>query len=317
MRHKKGAAILLIAVLCLLALAYGAAFILKRHTLKAERDAYTVYASSYPVYAVGSMIINHVPGMQLKLLTQPQLAGYTAYTLSDWERALLSKADAVIFMGFGFEGFAADYTSDKAAIITLLSMLDLKSPPEGCLTLDYNSADEKQLSSASPWLYMSIDGMMELCEALCGNMAYLDQAYSSLYYDNLGSAMDRLAPLAQHIDTFDALAGKRIAVAHDALIYTACDLNADISLYIRRDTAQELTDEQIDECIVALKEAGTDLLLIEEQAEDTMIARFETAGITVIRQDIMLDLSAADGFTGYIDACNKNLKTINEALKAL
>ena len=95
MRHKKGAAILLIAVLCLLALAYGATFMLKRHALNANRDAYIVYASSYPVYAVGSMIIDHVPGMQLKLLTQPQLVGYTAYTLSAFDKRALSQSDSV------------------------------------------------------------------------------------------------------------------------------------------------------------------------------------------------------------------------------
>ena len=312
MKHKKAAWIVTIALLVILAAAFVSTFFLKNERLEVSKTEYSVFASSYPVYAIGRLIIGDVPGMRLSMLTQPQVYGYEDYALSDWENTLLSKADVLALMGFGFEAFADGLTSEHTAIITLLSMMEMKTAPEDCLVLDY-AAEEK--AGNSPWLYMSIHGMMDLCEVMYGNMAYLDQAYSQSYYDNLQKAYDLLEPVKQRQEALDALNEKKVAVAHEALLYTAYDLNADIALYIRRVGAQTLNDEQVDECIEVMRQNDISVILFEDTADEAMLNRFREEGITVLALDLMLDRSAQFGYMGYIDAYNHNLDVIEETFR--
>ena len=313
MKHKKRAAIVAAAVVLLLIAGYIGTFFLDSTSSNNQKKDFTIYASCYPVYAISRLIIGDVPGMRLSQLTQPQLEGYTDYTLSDWDSALLSNADVFVQMGFGFEAFSGEPANDHTAVITLLSLMELKTVPEDCEILNYTQSDGTEMGS-SPWLYMSIDGMMELCEVMCGNMAYLDQEYSEKYYENLYAAQERLLPLQERTESIDTLKGKKVAVAHDALIYTASDLGAEIALYIRRSTSQELDEAQTQECIDCMRQNDINILLIEEDADEAMLSAFREAGITVICQQLMLDRTPAFTEQGYIDAFTENLDAIEGAI---
>ena len=301
---------LVLAAVLLLALA--ASFFVRPKPLKIEKNEYYLYASSYPAYAVSCLITRDVPGMHLRQLTQPQYEGYSQYTLSDWEKAILEHADVMIFMGFGFEGFA-DYTTDKAAVITLLSLLGLQGVPENCQVLDYRR--ESGQNTGSPYLYMSADGMMQLLEVMYGNMALLDPEYGSLYRENYDAACKLMQPLQERTKAIGVLSGKRIAVMHEALLYTACDMKADIALVIKRDTAQDLDEEETELSIAAAMQNNVEVLLIEKQADDTVKNAFRKAGITVIEIELMCDMSDEYGYQGYIDAYERNLNAIEEAFR--
>ena len=311
MKQKRLALVFACAILACLASGFISSFFVKPFEPEHKEKEFTVCASCYPVYAVSSLIIGNVPGMRLTQLTQPQLKGYTDYELSDWDKAILSKADVFVQMGFGFEGFSGEAADNEAAIITLLSLMELKTVPSDCTILNYMQSDDMNVNS--PWLYMSVDGMMELCEVMCGNMAYLDQVYSEQYYNNLYTAENLFKPLKNRVENTDTLKGKKVAIAHDGLLYTAYDLCADVELYIRRSTAQELDLEQVEECIAMMKNHGISILLIEKEASQEMQSSFEAADITVIRQQLMLDRSPAFTSQGYIDALNENLDAIEGA----
>ncbi|MBQ3761863.1 MAG: zinc ABC transporter substrate-binding protein [Clostridia bacterium] len=313
MKAKRLPLALLALLLTLLTAGYVAGFRLDKYALKEEKDDYYIYASCYPVYAISSMIMRDTPGMHLIQLTQPKEEGYTDHSLSDWESALLSNADALVLMGFGFEGFSSSLLSGKAAEITLLSMMELACLPEECAVLDLGSDEIVSLGHGSPWFYMSPRNCMQLIEVMCGNMAYLDQEYAQGYYDNLEETTKVLEPIAERSESIDCLKGCRVAVAHDALLYTASDLGAETCVYIGRKTTSELSEEDVSKCIDLLLSNDVHVLLIEEQAVISDPEAFEKAGITVIRQQLMLDRTPAFSYSGLLEGLSANLDAIEKA----
>ena len=310
MKLNKAAFVIVVLLLLAMAAAFASTFFLKNRMLEADKTDYYICAADYPTYSISRMIINDVPNMHLSMLTQPQIQGYTAYELSNWDKALLEQADAIVYMGDGFESFDT-YTNDIAAIINLLSLVELEPIPDNCTVLDFS--DEETAITNSPWLYITPTGALKLCETMCGSMAYLDQAYSSGYYLNLDEAYALLTPLIESYAETEELKGLKVAVAHDALLYTAKEFGADVRLYIRRSTGQTLSDEEIDKCIEAIEAEGISVMLIEKQENAEFVARFELSGITVIQQDLMLDMAASFGFEGLTDAYLNNIAEIKRA----
>ena len=309
MKLNKAALAILAVFILALALGFAASFFAKEHRLEPEKSDYHIYAANYPCYAISRLITEDVPDMHLNMLMQPQLSGYASYELSDWDQALLSGADVAVFMGNGFEEASA-YTNESTAIISLLSLATLEASPEDCLILDFSLGETP---TYSPWLYITPSGAMQLCEIMCGNMAYLDQMYSSNYYDNLDKAYELLSPFDEELRSLDVIQGVKVAVAHDAFLYTAKELDAKVALSIRRDTVQSLSEDEVRQCINALNENDIQVLFIERQADADMIKAFEDAGITVMRQELMLDIPETFSYQGLIDSYKANTSEIEKA----
>ncbi|MBR4236762.1 MAG: zinc ABC transporter substrate-binding protein [Clostridia bacterium] len=280
-----------------------------RHQKLNEPEVFHIYASCYPAYALAGLLIKDVPGMHLHMLTQPQDSGYTAYTLSDWETALINNADALIFFGYGFEAFAQAYSASDKAAINALSGLELKHIDD-YETIDFTGEEATQ--AAIPWLYMTTSGGLTICESLCIYMSVLDEVYTQTYYDNLDAAyamFDQALGMAEEFRTDKKV---RVAAAHEAFVYPAEELGFEVSLLIRRRAGQTLSEEEISECIKALKDADINTILIEKQADADNIKNFEQAGFSVVKLDLMLDCDTSFASDGYFDMLKANMKKLYE-----
>lgn len=269
---------------------------------------FQIFAGCYPAYALSSMIIHDIPGMNLYQLTQPQMEGYGNYELSDWEWNLLAGADGLILLGSGYEGFEASCAGAPFAIIRLLNGMALETF-EGCACLDLKADGQ----SVIPWPYLSIEGSRSACEAVCANMQTLDELYAPQYYDNLTTALERLNELEKSIRT-DLLSGKSVGVMHEAFYYTASELGAERITIIRRNALSELSNEEIDACIELFRENGVTLVLAEQHMPSEIGLALRDAGFTVAELDLMLDHTEKDGFEGLLSGLYQNWKAVAGAL---
>ncbi len=298
-------------VLLLLGLAYVISGMLPAVQAPAER-AYYVYASSYPVYALSSMILKDVPGIELKLLTQPSKRGYRDYMLSDWEYAILDTADITIVLGAGYEAFAPELGNGNSIFISLLSALPVKTLPAKAVIYENDQPEATPI----PWTYLSLDGAMDICESLAANMCTADERYSSLYIANLKTAWDALGELKVKAESCHALEGVNVALLHEAFLYTADELRANVVYAVTSDDAETLAVNDVSSIASEMKRQGVQAILADDNIDPTLAEAFANAGFHVIKLELMTDMDANFDTDGFFTAYTNNLNSCEESINA-
>ncbi len=277
-------------------------------------ENYGIYASFLPVYMLSDMIIDeNVPGMHLHLLIQPQDGCMRNYVLSDWDQYVLMNADAAILIGNGFESFEGalmNMGENGPGVISASSSLVLDSSGEG-------DTDESHLSGANPWLFLSADGGLNLIEAIAANMIALDPDYENLYIQNLNSACERFENLKNEIETISKNIDtqRRVALAHEGLIYVANDLGLNVTTRIDRESGEYPDDAFLSDMLQKLSETKTEVVLIEKQASNALTEALEAAGYEVVHIDTLSSGTPQNASEAYFERMIENARAVERALK--
>lgn len=281
-----------------------------------QEEPLRVYASFYPLYALTEMLAQDVPGIELHCLVQPQDGCLRAYSLSDWDFALLSdSADAVIAGGRGLESFSA-----------LLHALGEGGPAVSEVLYNMELAEQSAQSLAeetpehwqgpNPHVYMSLDGAMQLLERIAGNLCVMDPEYEARYMENLSGAQAELRALQAGLkDELSAFAGAPVAVLNEALVYAARDYELEIACAYARESGEALDESALEDCLAAVKASGAQAVLIEKQAPQSLLRALEAAGYAVARMDVLSTRRADEGAQGYLDAQRANAAALKGALE--
>ena len=272
--------------------------------VKKTKDEFVIWADSYPLYALAGRIVKDVPGMSIIYSLQPQDEGLEQYTLSDWDKAIISECDVIMLNGGGYESFESDVASGEKPVITAVSGLKY--------TVDdinvYGNGGGEPITD--PDLYLGIDGARQMLEAITANMLALDEVYTARYYTNLSEAEAYLYTIEEQINACKIDTPVPAAAAHKALYYTAEECGLDCKYIIDREPASCPGDNELNEILADLTEAGISVLLTEKQAPYEFTAFFEQNGITVISVNLMTSLTAQDGIEAYGNTLVENAKTI-------
>lgn len=297
---------LLIALLCL----SGCARVAEEQTEAVEEIHVT--ATFYPIYALASMITADVPDLSLSCLVQPQDGCLRAYSLSDYDLALILGTDAVIAGGNGLESFAPILNTlgeDGPAVAEVLSGLELERV--SCANLA--EGGESHWSDGNPFLYMTIDGAIEICTRIEACLAALDPRYEANYIENLANATDRLDVLRQETHAAaGSIAGKKAAVLNEAFVYTAQEFGLDVPVYWARESGEDMSDAEFDRCAQALRAEGVQVVLIEQQAPRRLAEAFEAAGFLPVRLFTMSTGSALNGAEDYYTMFRRNAEALRD-----
>ena len=171
----------LISLLLLLALSLSLSACTHKETASTaqEPESISIYATFYPVYALTEMITEDVPDVSLHCLVQPQDGCLRDYQLSDWDLALLARsADAVIAGGRGLESFESSLENlgeSGPAVSSLMVNMEL----EEVTAVNVDADSDSHWSDANPFIYMDVDGAIELCQRIAAHMGTLDPKYQA------------------------------------------------------------------------------------------------------------------------------------------
>ena len=275
-------------------------------------EQFTIYATFFPVYALSELVLDGVPGIRLKQLIQPQDGCLRSYTLSDWDAYLMAEADAVIMNGSGLESFSGIYSQFEgegpAFIDSTSSILPIATAGE--------SEESSHLAGVNPWLFLSVDGAIQMTEAIAANMIMLDPDYEEIYLKNLDSAKKQLQALKDEIEQIMNGADLTVPVAlmHEGLIYTAEELGLNVAVRIEHESGAWMDENEMNQALSLIGEANAKVVLIEKQAPDSIIRVLEEAGIQTALLDTLSNGNEALGSEGYFDAMKNNAEAIANAL---
>ena len=282
-----------------------------------EDGEITIYATVYPMYALADAVLRDVPNVRLNCLVQPQDGCLRRYELSDWDRAVLGEADAVIAGGRGlesFEGALFALGGDGPAVTAALYNLPLYNPA----TDSHDGESESHWEGPNPHLYMSVDGAKRIVESIAASMLTMDPDYGDLYEKNAREAGEALDALWEALSAaVDAISGQPVILMNEALVYVARDYGLDVVGQIERESGEALYDEALEKCLDTMRESGARVALIERQAPAAFVRALEEAGFRVARLDILSTRSEAAGFETYLNVQRANAAALQEAYQAL
>ena len=275
-------------------------------------ENFNIYASFLPAYMLSDLIIDEdIPGMNLRLLIQPQDGCMRSYALSDWDQYVALNADCVILIGNGFESFENVLMSigeNGPGVISASSSLVLDASGAG-------DNDESHLNGANPWLFLSPDGALQLTEAIAANMIQLDPDYEDKYVQNLNEASALFESLihetdiiAQKIDS-----QKRAALAHEGLIYLANDFSINVVQRIDRESGEYPDNAFLTDMLNKLSESGAEVVLVEKQAPNALTDALKSAGYEVVFIDTLSSGAPENGAKAYFERMRENARAIEQA----
>ncbi len=276
-------------------------------------ENFSIYASFLPVYMLSDMIISDIPGVNLHLLIQPQDGCMRYYALSDWDQYVLMNADAAILIGNGFESFESAVMSmgeNGPSVISASSSLVLDSSGTG-------DTDESHLNGANPWLFLSADGGLSLIEAIAANMIALDPDYEAKYIQNLNLSYDRFEKLKNEIDSIreNIDTQKRVALAHEGLIYVANDFGLNVEVRIDRESGEYPDESFLEETLSKLEKADAEIVLVEKQAPNALTEALKAAGYPVVYIDTLSAGVPQNAAKAYFERMIENARAIEAALR--
>ncbi len=283
-----------------------------------EPERISIYATFYPIYALTEMITKDVPDVSLYCLVQPQDGCLRDYRLSDWDLALLARsADAVIAGGRGLESFESSLTNlgeSGPAVSSLMVNMEL----EKVTAVNVNEDSDSHWSDSNPFIYMDVDGAIELCQRIAAHMGTLDPKYQAQYNENYESARARLETLkSDMLASAGDCAGTQVIVMNEALVYTAKMFDLHVQMCYARESGEDITGEDLNNCLETLAGCEARLILIEKQAPIALCTALEEAGYQLVKLDILSTGKASDGSDGYFNAQLTNAKAIGTAVQSL
>ncbi|MGI6173740.1 MAG: metal ABC transporter substrate-binding protein [Christensenellales bacterium] len=281
---------------------------------KTEADAIerlTVCCSFTPIYALAKPVFEGVPDVTFKCLIQPQDGCLRNYALSEWDLSVLTLADAVILGGRGLESFASDISSmqDAPATVSLMNNMTLYGQDEKLV-----SGDEEisHLRGANPHYYLSVQGAIEMTNAIAFAMQQMDARYAPLYEKNRAAQEKALSALQDEMEEILLNANAApVALWHEGLIYIAEEFGLDAAVRIDRESASGLDGGDYENAVSEMRRAGCRVVLIENQAPDPLIRALVRDGFSVAKIDV---LSSNDE---YIPAMLQNAHAIFDALNKI
>lgn len=282
--------------------------------LPAESDAFHVYASFYPVYALADMITEGVDDVNLHCLVQPQDGCLRAYQLSDWDLALLSaSADAVLAGGRGLESFESILYAlgeNGPAVSALLYNMNLKE----LRAVNSSEETDSHWIGDNPHIYMDADAAAELCGRIAAAMALLDADHEEAYAANLQKSQDALSELKTEIEQdLSHLKGEKVIVMNEALVYADAAYGLNIDLCYERESGADIEGKDLENCLSALGRSDAQVILLEKQAPRQFCEALEAAGYRVAQLDIFSTGRANEGWEAYFQAQKENVQAIIEA----
>ena len=266
---------------------------------------FTIVTSFYPMYISTINITKGVAGVQVVNMTKAQTGCLHDYQLSPEDLKTLEKADAFVINGAGMEAFL-----DKA--IGQQPQLKVVDASTGIVLLK----DEKGEENPHVWVSISNDilQVQNIAQQLCA----LDSAHAEQYKSNADEYVKKLSALRDTMHkSLDSAPNKNIITFHEAFPYFAKEFNLNIVAVIEREPGSEPTPKEIEDTIRQIKESNIKALFAEPQypskAAET-IARETGAKVYTLDPAVTGD-ARPDAYNDYITVMEKNLKTLQEALK--
>ena len=271
-----------------------------------------VLATTYPVYLFTTAVTEGVENVEVSLLVNQPVSCLHDYTLTVTDMKAVERADVVVINGAGLEDFLDDaLAASGGAVIDCSAGLELL-PAMGHEGHDHDTEYDPHI-----WMDPAYaQEMMAVIAQGLGEALYGDgwAAHGALHTNQL-AAGDMLEQARQRwAEQLAPLAGAELITFHDGFQYFARAFDLTLLKAIEEEEGAEASAAEIREVAGLIGEYGIPAIFTETNGSDaTARAIARETGCLVCQLDMIMS-GEGTGIGPYLDAMQKNIDTIVEAL---
>ena len=263
-----------------------------------------ILATTYPVYLFTTAVTEGVDGVEVSLLVNQQTSCLHDYTLTVNDMKAIEKADVIVMNGLGLEDFMADALAASDAAV-----IDCSEGIEALPAMGHEGHDHD--TEYDPHIWMNEEGALVMMNDILHGLGALDEANLDLYTENFNAAA---ALMPGDDERLESLACRDLITFHDGFQYFAQDNGLTILKAIEEEEGSEASAADIQEIVALIREHDIPAIFTEVNGSDaTAQAIARETGVEVYQLDMIMS-GDGTGIQPYIDAMQKNIDTIVEAL---
>lgn len=277
-----------------------------------QDDTLHVLATTYPVYLFTTAVTEGVEGVEVSLLVNQQTSCLHDYTLTVGDMKAIERADVIVRNGAGLEDFMDDaLAASDAPVIDCSAGVELL-PAQG-----HEGHDDDTEYDPHIWMDPSYaQGMLSAISMGLGELVYGDDwASHGEFHTGQLAAKDMLEQAGQRWqEQMEPLQGNGLITFHDGFRYFAQAFGLDLLKAIEEEEGSEASAAEIKEIVSLVEEYDIPAIFTEVNGSDaTAQAIARETGCEVYALDMIMS-GDGTGIQPYLDAMQKNLDTIVEAL---
>ena len=277
-----------------------------------QEEGLTVLATTYPVYLFARTVAQGVEGVTVERLNTGSVSCLHDYTLSVDDMKKIEGADVIAMNGAGLEDFMDDaLAASDAPVIDCSAGVELL-PAQGHEGHDHDTEYDPHI-----WMDPSyVQGMLSAISMGLGELVYGDDwASHGEFHTGQLAAKDMLEQARQRWqEQMEPLQGNGLITFHDGFRYFAQAFGLDLLKAIEEEEGSEASAAEIKEIVSLVEEYDIPAIFTEVNGSDaTAQAIARETGCEVYALDMIMS-GDGTGMQPYLDAMQKNLDTIVEAL---
>lgn len=341
-----------IMLCCILFISVGFTSIyVGNHSTDENNEDFVVVTSFYPMYIAVMNVVEEVPGVTLKSLSEPQTGCLHDFQLTPEDMKLLSTADVFIINGGGIESFMEEIAESYPELVVIeasegIALLDGEHNHEaeteeghvheteenheheleaehiheeedehiheGEASSDGETHLHDEETNAHAW--MSISLYRKQVENIANGLAEANLENADIYKSNASNYDAKLAELEEKQKEVIALAdGKSAIMFHCAFDYVAEDYGLHVAYCMDLDEERQVSAGEVAEVLSVIEAENVQYIFAEELYGKGMCDLVQKeADVTVVYLD---PLNRGDyEADSYIEAMSRNIELIKEAL---
>lgn len=282
-----------------------------------EQSQLTVLATTYPVYLFASALAENVGGVAVERLSTGQVSCLHDYTLSVDDMKKIQRADVIAMNGAELEEFMEDALSaSDAAVIDCSQGVELLENREH--HHEGEDHDDHDHGHWDPHYWMDPERAGQMVANLQNGLAQADPEHASVYQENGQKAALLLSTWDSDIRDLLAEEGMPeitgLITFHDGFQYFSQATGLNLLKAIEEEEGAEASAAEIQEIVSLIGQYDIPAIFTEVNGSDaTAQAISRETGCEVYQLDMIMS-GDGTGIQPYIDAMEKNMDTILEAL---
>lgn len=295
MKSKKAISILILIVMVVILLVYGA---INRNKTKQSDGKIRILTSFYPIYIMTLNITNGVNNVEVSNMADKLNGCIHDYTLTTTDLKKFETANIFIENGAGLESF-----TDKI----VNSYKDLKVIYAAQNVTNFIYSDDNESNSH---IWLSIENYKNEVQTIASKLSEIDEANSGLYNANANQYIAKLNELQSKFKQLD-LSNKKAICLDESLEYLLKENDIDETLIETDHDQASISAELIKETISKMNSEEIKAIFIDKNDSDKLAKALQNetgAKIYVLNSG----MNGEKNLNSYIDLMNQNYEILKD-----
>lgn len=319
--------ILLIILVSMLILSSCSKTGMEKASISSEKNNLTIVTSFYPMYVFTKNIAKDIEGIKVVNMAEPKTGCLHDYQMTPADMKKIEQADIMVINGAGLESFIEKIIKDRPQLKIIEASKGLELLEDDSHHHKNEKGEEAEHEegsehvghdhSVNPHVWVSISGAISEVKNIGEQLAIADPDNAEKYTSNTEEYVKKLEDQKEKmLKALKDIENKNIVTFHESFPYFAKEFDLNIVEVIETEEGSTPSAGELADKIKNIKQSNVKALFTEPQNMTNIVQTVsKETGIKVYELDPVVTGSEEPDLDAYIEAMDKNLNVLLEALK--